>query len=693
MKKNKIFIIVFLILFNYFGITYASFNLPYNDNSLISMASSKKDNIEKSYFVSLIQNAGFEIPDSNTFTSVYNEFISGLDEVKQSEFYKNAREYTVRKLFKGKSSYEKLVSEKILSNDEDWQRAFKGNMDAIFGFLNRAYHDYASNDDVEFKGNYKNFHFEVVDHYTRDLYFNDFTYKYEYDGEYHATSSFNDGYILWDNFYLTYGKKSDLKNGNLPNGFRVNNVFMNFNHSDNNHKIVVCWPYGDFSFANVDSGITVEHYSKFYGFKFKNKLTYENLLIHGYKKDDSGNVILDGNCIIVLEAPSYSFDIKKALNDSSNISVIQRCIEYQGNSSLPYKNLKGIKKVVNKSYNHTFNNPIYNTYIDNSKLKKYIGDKITYNIYNDGDLSSSIDSILSYIDSSDEYLSDYIDYLYNGSIKPNLDEISLAIDKNNNIAVDSKEIISKIDELKVDYNKIDEIVKNYTDKLYTKFINDVNSNLNDLNLKINNIDKEVQVLKENDLNHYTDIKQGLELLQSDFTNFKDSIKDLGTGGIPKDYTEDFKSINVKFDNLKNDYDSRFDNLNRKLDNLSVGNIEYTDEEKGNIKDNIFSFFDFFDKLKSFFKGFFDITESFDFSPIKNIDVKEKFPFSLPFDIVNIFKNLTSVPKVPKYDFKFLGQDLSINFSKFESLAKIVRSFSFLFFIVFLAIKTYDKFGG
>lgn len=693
MKKNKIFIFVFLLLFNYFGIVYASFNISNNDNSLIvnSMASSKKDNINKSFFASLSQNSGFEL-SRNIFDSTYNKFISSLDEVKKSSFYNTAREYTIRKLFKGKESYEKLVLENVLQNDEDWQRAFKGNMDSVFGFLNKAYYDYASQDKVEFKGNYQNFHFEIVDHYTKDFYFNSLTYT-KTSSEFISTSNFNDGDLLFDEIILRGDGNFQLENGKLPKDFRAKQVFLKYSPPVNNYKLVHCDYKEDFYFRKLDAWYKIDLNKRLYGFSFKDKVTYENLLIHGYKEDDFGNVILDGYCIVVLEKPSYSFDIKKTFNRGSVIEAIKSCIEFQGNSSVPYKNLTGIKKVINKSYEYTINSPIYNHYIDNSKITKYIGDNITYNIYNDGDLSSSIDSILSYIDSSDDYLSEYMDYLYNGNIKPQLDEIMLAIDENNNIAVDNKEIISKIDELKVDYNKIDEIVKNYTDKLYTKFIDDVNTNLNDLNIKISNIDKEIQVVKQNDLNYYNEIKLSLESLNNDFNSFKNSFDDLGSCGNSIDYSNDFKSLNEKFDDLKNDYNSKFDTLNNKIDKLSVSNIVYTDEEKGKLKDNIFGFFDFFDKLKNFFKGFFDVTESIDFSPIKNIDVKEKFPFSLPFDIANIFKNLTSVPKVPKYDFKFLGQDLSINFSRFESLAKIVRSFSFLFFIVFLAIKTYDKFGG
>lgn len=687
MKNKRIFLMIFLIIFNYISLCFFSFNFD-ESSKQISLASSK-NNVSKSYFASLMQNVGYEIADSNTFNSVYNSFINGLDSVKQSEFYKNSKEYVVRKLFKGKESVQSLLSNHILSNDEDWQRAFKGNMDAVFGFLNKSYYDYASQDNIEYKGNYNNFYFEVVDHYTRDLYFNDFSYTYEYEDKYKSTSSFNDGYILWHYFVLLYGKENDLVNGKLPKGFTAVGVDLFFNHLDNNHKIVTCDSSGDFLFANVNSGDSLYFYKSSYGFYFKDKLTYENLLIHGYKKDDSGNVILDGNCIVVLSAPSYSFDLKKALNDKDNIQMIQRCIEYQGFSGFSYKNLTGIKKVVNKSYNYTFNNPIYNSYIDNSKLNQYVGDNITYNIYSDGDLSSSIDSILDYIDSSDDYLSNYLDYLYTGKIQPKLTEIQMAIDESNRIVVDSKEIIEKLDDLEVDYSKIDDIVKKYTDTLYTKFLDDVNGNLNDINVKVNNIDKEVQVVKSNELDHYLDIKKRLESLHSDVEKFKNSELEVPV----KDYTEDFKKLDNRFDELKVAYDSKFDILSEKIDNLDVSKIQYSDEEKGKVKGGVLGFFDFLDRIKNFIGNFFNSTEKINFDAFKDINFKEKFPFSIPFDLVNIFKSLLSEPKVPQFEFKLLTEKITFDFAKFESLAKIIKGFSFLFFVIFIAFKTYDKFGG
>lgn len=82
----------------------------------------------------------------------------------------------------------------------------------------------------------------------------------------------------------------------------------------------------------------------------------------------------------------------------------------------------------------------------------------------------------------------------------------------------------------------------------------------------------------------------------------------------------------------------------------------------------------------------------DFSPLSGFILKDKFPFSLPWDLTAAVNLLVAPPVPPKFELPILTETIDIDFTQFESLAQISRSFFTIIFIVTLIILT-RKFLG
>lgn len=78
--------------------------------------------------------------------------------------------------------------------------------------------------------------------------------------------------------------------------------------------------------------------------------------------------------------------------------------------------------------------------------------------------------------------------------------------------------------------------------------------------------------------------------------------------------------------------------------------------------------------------------SLDFSPLY-LNLKDKFPFSIPFDIANLFKTFSTADRVPpKFDVVFdeglVGRaSFTISFEKFDLLARLLRFFLLAIFLL------------
>lgn len=83
----------------------------------------------------------------------------------------------------------------------------------------------------------------------------------------------------------------------------------------------------------------------------------------------------------------------------------------------------------------------------------------------------------------------------------------------------------------------------------------------------------------------------------------------------------------------------------------------------------------------------DNIESIDFSPITNISISSKFPFSIPWDIKRAVEKLLSEGKPPKWEIPIVTEVITIDMAEFEHLANIMRIFNTLIFIVVLIILT------
>lgn len=109
-------------------------------------------------------------------------------------------------------------------------------------------------------------------------------------------------------------------------------------------------------------------------------------------------------------------------------------------------------------------------------------------------------------------------------------------------------------------------------------------------------------------------------------------------------------------------------------------------------------------ILEFLKGLIIPTEwnALDFSPLY-FSFADKFPFSIPFDLINIFKQFSSAKKEPifyvdmsgfssnRYSRDEVGFELDL--TKFESLFEIIRFFTLVGFVVTIALKTRDIIKG
>jgi len=93
------------------------------------------------------------------------------------------------------------------------------------------------------------------------------------------------------------------------------------------------------------------------------------------------------------------------------------------------------------------------------------------------------------------------------------------------------------------------------------------------------------------------------------------------------------------------------------------------------------------------------TGSLDFSGFIGITLKDVFPFCIPFDLVECVSQLVAAPKAPCFTVDFSGTAMAsagtvtLDLARFEGLAKIVRYFVFLGFIVGLIMITRNLIRG
>lgn len=126
------------------------------------------------------------------------------------------------------------------------------------------------------------------------------------------------------------------------------------------------------------------------------------------------------------------------------------------------------------------------------------------------------------------------------------------------------------------------------------------------------------------------------------------------------------------------------------DSLSGVNSRVNDltDRVTSVQDKTSSISDSLEKLKSIPTW---LTESpnvsLNLDAFKDIKLYEKFPFSLPWDLRNSVKTFVKPGVAPKWETQIQNVPIVIDFSKFETLALISRSFLYIIFCVVLIILT------
>ena len=92
---------------------------------------------------------------------------------------------------------------------------------------------------------------------------------------------------------------------------------------------------------------------------------------------------------------------------------------------------------------------------------------------------------------------------------------------------------------------------------------------------------------------------------------------------------------------------------------------------------------------SWLPSFPSFGEELDFSPLYMTNIKDKFPFSLPWDFKNLINMFDVDPVAPKFEVPFLGNNITLDFSYFEEWATIIRFFILISFnvtLIFISTK-------
>ncbi len=77
----------------------------------------------------------------------------------------------------------------------------------------------------------------------------------------------------------------------------------------------------------------------------------------------------------------------------------------------------------------------------------------------------------------------------------------------------------------------------------------------------------------------------------------------------------------------------------------------------------------------------------DFSPLQGLTLTDRFPFCLPWDLARAFEKLLASGEPPRWELPLLDEVIIIDFAKFDSFAKISRSFFSLIFVSSLVVVT------
>ena len=82
-------------------------------------------------------------------------------------------------------------------------------------------------------------------------------------------------------------------------------------------------------------------------------------------------------------------------------------------------------------------------------------------------------------------------------------------------------------------------------------------------------------------------------------------------------------------------------------------------------------------------------DKLDFSPLYVTNIKDKFPFSLPWDFKRVIDIFDVEPIAPRFEVPLVTETIEIDFSYFEEWATIIRFFITIIFtstLIFISTK-------
>lgn len=691
MIKKSIYILVFVIIFNFisYDLSTSGSEIPLCKESIVYADGG--NNVAKVFYSSLVSNCGFSFKDALDLNHQFVEFLKSIPN-EIYEFNQAAKEFVIRQMFQTKESTDKLIREKIIKEDNPFMDTYNHFMQLVYKDLNRKYFEVASNDKITGQYNYGDLCIDVLSVDTINIPFDgDFFYTQDIDyrGRYECLRYENLDYyhsnlesmdLIDDDLLFIYD--TDQFNGN----YFSDTVRLRFHD-----KQLFLRKYYDPSVEHdvhvISDTTTYEFTKKDFGFQFRDYFPMTVFQIHLYYSN-SGVVQDDLYIDMISTYNFYTEKLDDVFTDSVFLDKLSTFFKNNLNRTEHSTHGSSLNKIVNNNFTYNNSYPKITQYVDNRNIYNITNNNITYNVYGaDEDLKENLNNLIDAYNENTQFFEDYFDYL-NGKIDNLSENISFVLDSNNRIAIANKEILNQIDKTKVDYSKIDDIVSKNISQFTSIYFDKLNNRLNSIDSNLSKMNSNIENISDRDIKHYETIRNDIKNLSNEIS----SLKNNSSSDTVKDYKEDFNTLEKKLDDMKNDYNSRFNDLDDSIKKLSVSNIDFDDNEKSKLKSDIVDSLDFFGKLKNFFINFFTTDEKIDIKKIDSTNLSKKIPFCVFHDLANIVKQLYVLPKIPKFSFKLITVPITIDFADFETFAKIIRSFSFLFFIIFIIIKFYDKVG-
>lgn len=83
------------------------------------------------------------------------------------------------------------------------------------------------------------------------------------------------------------------------------------------------------------------------------------------------------------------------------------------------------------------------------------------------------------------------------------------------------------------------------------------------------------------------------------------------------------------------------------------------------------------QISSWWEGLWTDVPAIDFTPLTSVEISKVFPFSIPFDLKNLLEILLAEPKAPVFDIPLWTEKVTLDLTKFNLIADIVRVFCIL----------------